>query len=245
MADDKKDLETMKTCSTCKESLSLVCFHKDRTHPDGLRSSCIKCVRAFNKTEEGVMLRRKYAANSRKKRIAAPIIVIETFTCRTCKITQPITAFAKDNANKYGIKTYCKSCANVKAERYRRLNAAKVLESHREYVRRNPELQKAAVIKYRKANPEVIQLQQRSSRLARCYGLTLEQFEQMLLAQDNCCPICLKELIIPCVDHDHNTNKIRGLLCSSCNTGIGHLKDNVSNLQNAIDYLNRSNNSGD
>jgi hypothetical protein len=39
------------------------------------------------------------------------------------------------------------------------------------------------------------------------------------------------------VDHDHNTGAVRGLLCHSCNTGLGHLGDSVETLARALDYL--------
>jgi len=40
------------------------------------------------------------------------------------------------------------------------------------------------------------------------------------------------------VDHNHNTNKVRGLLCNHCNRGLGHFRDNTETLLKAIDYLN-------
>lgn len=40
-----------------------------------------------------------------------------------------------------------------------------------------------------------------------------------------------------CLDHDHDTNKIRGWLCDQCNTGIGKLGDNIASVQNALNYL--------
>lgn len=55
------------------------------------------------------------------------------------------------------------------------------------------------------------------------------------------CAICNThndELTIPlAVDHDHTTNKIRGLLCGNCNNGLGRFKDNIEFLENAIKYL--------
>lgn len=68
------------------------------------------------------------------------------------------------------------------------------------------------------------------------YGIDLKTREKLALAQNNKCAICKQEKPL-CVDHCHNTQKIRGLLCDTCNRGIGFLKDNVEILQNAIDYL--------
>ena len=41
----------------------------------------------------------------------------------------------------------------------------------------------------------------------------------------------------PHIDHNHKTNKIRGILCGNCNMGLGHFKDNLDVLKNAIKYL--------
>jgi len=64
----------------------------------------------------------------------------------------------------------------------------------------------------------------------------------MLIAQNNCCAIC--STIEPgfehfCVDHDHVTDKVRGLLCHDCNTGIGTFGDNLRNLQRVAEYFRR------
>lgn len=73
------------------------------------------------------------------------------------------------------------------------------------------------------------------------YGITRDDYDEMLQDQGHSCAICGihqdnygRRLS---VDHCHKTNKVRGLLCSACNTGIGGLKDSVQNLQNAISYL--------
>lgn len=73
------------------------------------------------------------------------------------------------------------------------------------------------------------------------YGLTEEQFRRMYLDQRGLCAICPKRLIgRDChIDHDHVTSKVRGLLCGSCNTGLGFFKDNIRLLANAIVYLEK------
>jgi hypothetical protein len=73
------------------------------------------------------------------------------------------------------------------------------------------------------------------------HNITLEQYKNLLTNQNNKCKICgaeqgtlNKELF---VDHDHETGKIRGLLCQNCNFGIGLLKDDISILEKALEYL--------
>lgn len=73
------------------------------------------------------------------------------------------------------------------------------------------------------------------------YGITLEDYNTRLALQNNCCLGCdinTSKLSRPlCVDHDHNTGKIRGLLCDSCNKALGLLKDDPNILSNLIIYL--------
>ncbi len=82
-------------------------------------------------------------------------------------------------------------------------------------------------------------------RLRKKYGITLEVFKEMLRTQGDGCVICSKPQTEGprgrlCVDHDHKTNKIRGLLCHSCNRGVGLLQDNSEILLRAVDYLKGS-----
>ena len=82
----------------------------------------------------------------------------------------------------------------------------------------------------------------RKHNLKSKYNITPKQYNLILLQQNNCCGICNEHkdtfLKCLCVDHCHTTQKVRGLLCTKCNTAIGLLNDNINNLNNAIDYLN-------
>lgn len=93
------------------------------------------------------------------------------------------------------------------------------------------------------ANPGI----ERKRMFARKYGMTVEQYEDLVKSQDGKCAICeqpessfdgktgsLKNL---CVDHCHNTGKIRGLLCFRCNATLGKLEDNPLLLRAMWDYL--------
>jgi len=72
--------------------------------------------------------------------------------------------------------------------------------------------------------------------LKRNYNINKEEYYAIKHRQNNKCAICFSETKL-FVDHCHKTSKIRGLLCSQCNTGIGLLKENISNFENAIKYL--------
>ena len=74
------------------------------------------------------------------------------------------------------------------------------------------------------------------------YGVTPEQFEQMLEQQGGTCAICATDQWDskgrgPSVDHDHATGKVRGLLCASCNNGLGRFRDDTALLRAAVKYL--------
>ncbi|KKM02643.1 hypothetical protein LCGC14_1782310 [marine sediment metagenome] len=91
----------------------------------------------------------------------------------------------------------------------------------KEYNKKYPEKQKQSSKNYRKNNKEKI----RDHLLKRRFGITLEEYNQILENQNYCCKICerheSKFKISLAVDHDHETGKIRGLLCSKCNTTLG------------------------
>jgi hypothetical protein len=74
--------------------------------------------------------------------------------------------------------------------------------------------------------------------------LTVEEFDALLASQDGKCAICRTDKWPgngnrPHVDHCHATGKVRGILCTSCNNGLGRFKDRVDLLEAAIAYLKR------
>jgi hypothetical protein len=83
--------------------------------------------------------------------------------------------------------------------------------------------------------------------LMRYYGIDLAKYQEMLLAQNGVCAICFKPetsvvngKIKPlAVDHCHNSEKIRGLLCARCNQAVGLFGEDVNVLSNAIEYLRK------
>lgn len=142
-----------------------------------------------------------------------------TKRCWNCKISQPLENFAKDRSKWDGLNGTCKECAHKKVaarteeqRRHNRETTRKWAETHREHN----------------------QAKNRAYRIKTKYGLTVEQYEAIVNAP--CCAICQRETKLV-LDHDHATGKIRGAICSSCNSGLGHAHDDPNILEAAAQYL--------
>jgi hypothetical protein len=138
---------------------------------------------------------------------------------------------------------------------YREANREKInakargsVEKNRERGRKwrfgNPERSKQHTRVWVAANKEKRIGVARTSHLKITYKLTPREWDEMFVNQEGRCAICHKHhndcpLGLQ-VDHDHKTKRVRGLLCQSCNTGIGHLREDVELLSRAIEYLQNS-----
>jgi len=92
------------------------------------------------------------------------------------------------------------------------------------------------VSKYRYSNGDSYAI-----RLQKLYGLSVDEYEQMYSDANGCCQVCgiseqenNKRLA---VDHNHNTGKVRGLLCGKCNTALGQLDDSLVKISSLYSYL--------
>lgn len=108
---------------------------------------------------------------------------------------------------------------------------------------------------WRMKNPEKSRRIGWAHELKRLYGITIDEYFSILESQNNRCAICQcdgnltvdgSELIKngkPTklhVDHDHNTGKVRGILCNSCNRGLGSFRDNKLIVELAVKYLSKT-----
>ncbi len=123
-------------------------------------------------------------------------------------------------------------------------------ESHKKWMEKHPEydrkrhterkdIHRANYKKYREENKEFFIKYDKINqpkKTAQRYGLTLEQYQLMLLEANGKCKICNKEADLQ-VDHDHKTGKVRSMLCSACNVGLGRFGDKIELLSKAIEYL--------
>jgi len=162
-------------------------------------------------------------------------------TCSKCKIEKDLSEFYLSKRD--GIQPACKSCTKSLTKRWKDANPDKVKELSKKWDKLNAGKRAKTTKIWEANNPDKV----RDKALRNDYGITLEQYSQMLIDQDYTCKICNKpeSSIDPrtsriknlAVDHCHKSGKIRGLLCSYCNRGIGYLKEDISTLQNAIKYL--------
>ena len=142
-------------------------------------------------------------------------------TCKKCGLEKSADEFYKEKRVKDGLQARCIECCKA--------DAKAVFEA-------NPE-------PARKRAREVDPVKVRWQRLKRKYGITQQEYEQMLESQEYKCAICgthdcgHNETPNLLVDHDHETNEVRGLLCSSCNLMLGKAQDSIDILSRAITYL--------
>jgi hypothetical protein len=138
--------------------------------------------------------------------------------CFACKEWKDASNYWVQSSSKDGLQTYCKKC------HYRKNKSKRHLYK---------ETDKAYKDKYKSRGKDL--------SLQNTYGITLEEYLSIKEKQDNACAIChTKESLLRkslAVDHNHSTGKIRGLLCSRCNRGLGFFQDNSSLLNKARIYL--------
>jgi hypothetical protein len=122
----------------------------------------------------------------------------------------------------------------------RRLASAKFRKKNPDYFKQEKIIMKArksALDWYRK-NPERSKNNNWNRKLVREYGISRVEYDKMLESQKGLCAICYQpDTRKLSVDHNHQTGRVRELLCSRCNTSIGLLDENVERLNNMMQYL--------
>lgn len=191
--------------------------------------------------------------------------------CPACRCDKLESEFSRDRSKRDGLRSSCKICSNTRFRNWRLKNAEslkllerdgvancnrmetkrcsvckcdkKVFEFNRDCGARDG-LQSYCRIctrsrskKHSSENPD----ESRRRSYKRNYGLSLEQYDQMLLEQGGVCAICnqpeLKRSLS--VDHDHATGEVRALLCDRCNQGLGRFLDRAYLIDKAAIYLRR------
>ena len=149
-----------------------------------------------------------------------------TKVCRDCHTAKPLDQFGNTNAKlraaqknpgRFGglyLRSYCKPCGRTRSAQFRNAKGADWMKDY---------------------------------MLRKDFGITLEQFQAMWDEQSGLCAVCnvpMERGTVKdtrgqtcCVDHDHDTGSVRGLLCFNCNTGLGKFGDDADLLLRAARYL--------
>ena len=142
-----------------------------------------------------------------------------TKVCSKCKIEKPLAEFYASRTRANGKQHRCKECSKYFTQ-----------QATKEWRANNPQSNKASNLRAKAKSK---------------YGLPLEDIWQMLFRQNGKCLICKRIIDFdspdkcdkPHVDHNHETGKVRGLLCLTCNTGLGMFGDSPDLLEAALTYI--------
>jgi hypothetical protein len=146
----------------------------------------------------------------------------------------------RDSYKKYYLNNIVKERSRLKENRrIYRLNLTEEQRLHRnevgrKYIIKNKENIRKQKQKYKNSERGY------ANRIKRTYGLKIEEVKQMLIDQKESCAICLnkfKNKKDTQIDHNHLNGKVRQLLCSSCNRGLGSFKEDITIFNNAIKYI--------
>lgn len=149
----------------------------------------------------------KHFSRSRYQKILD--LAVESKVCSCCKTRKPFSDYYKDKRMRDGRRGICIDCMRSQ----------------------------------NKDNKERRGVVNRCNSIVRLYSITEEEVQEMMNNQKGCCKICNESLSYHnssthySIDHNHITGEVRGLLCCSCNSGLGFLKDSPAILKKALDYL--------
>lgn len=118
------------------------------------------------------------------------------------------------------------------SKRYYAKNREKILAKCAIYRAKNKEKTKAAINRWNKENAEYV----RQRRILKQYGISADDLRKLDEMRKDGCQICGQKTRL-CIDHDHSTGMIRGLLCIPCNRSLGNFGDNLEAIERVRSYL--------
>jgi hypothetical protein len=133
--------------------------------------------------------------------------------CKSCRQEKSLSEFHYSYKNKAKNKTYpdtlCKACKTIQTKTWFQANKEKAIRYNTK------------------------------SKLKNRYGMTMDEYDAMVVAQNNLCAICNQPQSRRnlAVDHCHQTNRVRGLLCDKCNLALGMINDNLNIVESIKRYL--------
>lgn len=163
-------------------------------------------------------------------------------TCDGCKTWKPASEYFTDRRRKYGpsrgLFHRCKACVSSGVKQRRSLDPERFREWERQSSERRFDINRDG--KRNRGLPW---------RLETKFKISIDEFSAILERQNHACAICKNPVIVApkgrgsreaaCLDHNHETGAVRGILCNACNTALGLLGDNAETVQQASEYLRK------
>lgn len=218
----------MISCSTCKTLKPIDCFHRNKASKTGRQNECIACRK--------MKARRKLlSAYPSLERVNDEFFRLGKLRCNRCGFVKPVEKFFMDKKTKHGKAHSCRACMRKKD-----------YPSNREINELLKDFGKHRCIRCGKIQP----LSEQDLSIKRCckfcssikraaYNFKISEEDAELLLNTTICAICCRQINGKAkhIDHDHTTGKIRSVLCSTCNQGLGMFRDDIDIMTRAIKYL--------
>ena len=163
--------------------------------------------------------------------------------CKRCKKTR---RHHRNKNGKGGLRSICVMCDKAYSKAYYTKTRNKRRSEYKKYYALNKEKIKPRHKAYREKHKEKYRQYYKENysrwqnyHLKRNYGISIAVYDSMALSQQHVCAICKHKDKLQ-VDHDHNTGKVRGLLCGHCNKGLGLFRNSMRYLLDAAEYISKS-----
>ena len=142
-------------------------------------------------------------------------------TCNSCKVEKDLSDYHFASVAENKRKNTCRQCQAAYFKKYKERNQEKLRS------------------KWREASRKYYTPDNARRKLLSRYGITNDDYNRLYDEQGGACAICDKKIRLV-VDHCHASDKVRGLLCNSCNLAIGYFEDSVYRMKKAIVYINNA-----
>lgn len=229
-----------KKCIECGAWKPLSEF-RPREEGGKVRGECKDCRNAYNRE------RYRIKVGKFKREIREDNREADPKKCIRCGELKPLASFGWHNQKKGQHRNFCKLCHKEWDRQYKHSPEGKKLID--EWKEKNQE----KIVAYRELYNKDPRYKEKSKQYSRKallsgFGITQEDYDRMLEAQNGQCKICGSDKPDASgrkknfhVDHDHVTGKVRGLLCHNCNVGLGNFRDSSELMKKAASYLNSFN----
>lgn len=218
-----------KRCPGCQQVRPADAFNRNSNRLDGLQALCKECH---------LLADRRYRNRTRDRNVIAAAPEIDQKVCSRCRKAQPSGNFNVSLTAADGLQPNCRICQSHLRDTYYYDGGGKT-RAQAYYETNKEALLSDQQVRYRANRDRHI-----ASYRQRKYGVSPETVDAMLYEQKHACKICRQVIVnrpldprMLHVDHCHKTNKVRGLLCRSCNHMLGHAKDDAAVLAAGIAYL--------